>query len=103
MAGQSVAQKILARALRRDAVEVGEYVTVSADHTVCQELFWPGHQRNLERIGVGRIPRPDKAVMVIDHSTSAAMGSHHYQTHRSLRDWCTAQGIVNFFGPGSGL
>ncbi|WP_043833503.1 3-isopropylmalate dehydratase large subunit [Muricoccus aerilatus] len=103
MAGQSVAQKILARALGRDSVEVGEYVTVSADHTVCQELFWPGHQRNLERIGVGRIPRPDKAVMVIDHSTSAAMGSHHYQTHRSLRDWCTAQGIVNFFGPGSGL
>lgn len=103
MPGQSVAQKIIARALGRNAVEVGEYVTVSADHTVCQELFWPGHQRNLERIGVERIPRPDKAVMVIDHSTSAAMGSHHYQTHRTLRDWCAAQGITNFFGPGSGL
>jgi 3-isopropylmalate/(R)-2-methylmalate dehydratase large subunit len=103
MAGQTVAQKIIARALGREAVEVGEYVTVSADHTVCQELFWPGHKRNLERIGVERIPRPDKAVMVIDHSTSAAMGSHHYQTHRTLRDWCEAQGIENFFGPGSGL
>nr|WP_272874882.1 aconitase family protein [Roseomonas marmotae] len=66
-------------------------------------MFWPGHQRNLERIGVKCIPRPDKAVMVIDHSTSAAMGSHHYQTHRTLRDWCEAQGIENFFGPGSGL
>lgn len=103
MPGQTVAQKIIARALGREAVEVGEYVTVSADYTVCQELFWPGHLRNLQRIGVGRIPRPDKAVMVIDHSTSAAMGSHHYQTHRSLRDWCEAQGIENFFGPGSGL
>ncbi|MFT8244905.1 3-isopropylmalate dehydratase large subunit [Roseomonas sp. BN140053] len=103
MAGQTVAQKIIARALGRDAVEVGEYVTVSADHTVCQELFWPGHLRNLQRIGVERIPRPDKAVMVIDHSTSAAMGSHHYQTHRTLRDWCEEQGIENFFGPGSGL
>ncbi|WP_458097183.1 3-isopropylmalate dehydratase large subunit [Roseomonas sp. WA12] len=103
MPGQTVAQKILARALGRDAVEVGEYITVSADHTVCQELFWPGHQRNLERIGVDRIPRPDKAVMVIDHSTSAAMGSHHFETHRTLRDWCEAQGIENFFGPGSGL
>ena len=103
MPGQTVAQKIIARALGREAVEVGEYVTVSADYTVCQELFWPGHKRNLERIGVERIPRPDKAVMVIDHSTSAAMGSHHYQTHRSLRDWCEAQGIEHFFGPGSGL
>ncbi|RKK04103.1 hypothetical protein EBE87_19530 [Pseudoroseomonas wenyumeiae] len=103
MTGQTVAQKIIARTLGRVAVEVGEYVTVSADYTVCQELFWPGHQRNLQRIGVERIPRPDKAVMVIDHSTSAAMGSHHYQTHRSLRDWCEAQGIEHFFGPGSGL
>jgi len=103
MPGQGVAQKIIARALGRAAVEVGEYVTVSADHTVCQELFWPGHLRALERVGVERIPRPDKAVMVIDHSTSAAMGSHHHRTHRSLRDWCAAQGIANFFGPGSGL
>jgi 3-isopropylmalate/(R)-2-methylmalate dehydratase large subunit len=103
MTGQSVAQKIIARALGRDSVEVGEYVTVSADYTVCQELFWPSHQRNLQRIGVDRIPRPDKAVMVIDHSTSAAMGSHHHESHRSLRDWCESQGIENFFGPGSGL
>ncbi len=100
---QTVAQKIIAAHCGRDAVEVGEYVTVSADYTACQELFWPGHKRNLERIGVDRIPRPDKAVMVIDHSTSASMGSHHHETHRTLRDWCTKQGIENFFGPGSGL
>jgi 3-isopropylmalate/(R)-2-methylmalate dehydratase large subunit len=100
---QTIAQKIIARAAGRASVEVGEYVTVTPDYTVCQELFWPGHKRNLERIGVDRIPRPDKAVMVIDHSTSAAMGSHHHETHRTLRDWCESQGIENFFGPGSGL
>jgi 3-isopropylmalate/(R)-2-methylmalate dehydratase large subunit len=100
---QSVAQKIIARAAGRAAVEVGDYVTVTPDYTACQELFWPGHKRNLERIGVDRIPRPDKAVMVIDHSTSAAMGSHHHETHRTLRDWCAQQGIENFFGPGNGL
>ena len=100
---QTIAQKIIARAAGRAAVEVGEYVTVTPDYTVCQELFWPGHKRNLERIGVDRIPRPDKAVMVIDHSTSAAMGSQHHETHRTLRDWCESQGIENFFGPGSGL
>jgi 3-isopropylmalate/(R)-2-methylmalate dehydratase large subunit len=100
---RSIAQKIIARAAGRESVDVGEYVTVSADYTACQELFWPGHKRNLDRIGVDRIPRPDKAVMVIDHSTSAAMGSHHHETHRTLRDWCEAQGIENFFGPGNGL
>lgn len=100
---QTIAQKIIARAAGRDAVEVGDYVTVTPDYVACQELFWPGHKRNLERIGVDRIPRPDKAVMVIDHSTSAAMGSHHHETHRTLRDWCDRQGIGNFFGPGNGL
>jgi 3-isopropylmalate/(R)-2-methylmalate dehydratase large subunit len=103
MAPQSIAQKIIARAAGRETVEVGEYVTVTPDYTACQELFWPGHKRNLERIGVDRIPRPDKAVMVIDHSTSASMGSHHHETHRTLRDWCERQGIENFFGPGNGL
>lgn len=100
---RSIAQKIIARAAGRDTVEVGEYVTVTPDYVACQELFWPGHKRNLDRIGVDRIPRPDKALMVIDHSTSGAMGSHHHATHRSLRDWCAAQGIENFFGPGNGL
>ncbi|MDP3418891.1 MAG: aconitase family protein [Falsiroseomonas sp.] len=103
IAQQTVAQKIIAAHCGRDAVAVGEYVTVSPDYTACQELFWPGHKRNLERIGVDRIPRPDKAVMVIDHSTSAAMGSPHHETHRTLRDWCAQQGIENFFGPGNGL
>ena len=103
MAPRSVAQKIIARAAGRDMVEVGEYVTVTPDYVACQELFWPGHKRNLERIGVDRIPRPDMAVMVIDHSTSASMGSHHHETHRTLRDWCEKQGIENFFGPGNGL
>jgi 3-isopropylmalate/(R)-2-methylmalate dehydratase large subunit len=100
---RSIAQQIIARAAGRDHVAVGDYVTVTPDYTACQELFWPGHQRNLARIGVDRIPRPDKAVMVIDHSTSAAMGSHHHETHRTLRDWCARQGIENFFGPGNGL
>ena len=100
---QTIAQKIIAAHCGRDHVEVGDYVTVVPDYTACQELFWPGHKRNLEKIGVDRIPRPDKAVMVIDHSTSAAMGSHHHETHRTLRDWCAQQGIENFFGPGTGL
>jgi 3-isopropylmalate/(R)-2-methylmalate dehydratase large subunit len=100
---QTVVQKIIARAAGRATVDVGEYVTVTPDYVACQELFWPGHKRNLDRIGIDRIPRPDKAVMVIDHSTSGAMGSHHHETHRSLRDWCAQQGIENFFGPGNGL
>jgi 3-isopropylmalate/(R)-2-methylmalate dehydratase large subunit len=100
---QTIAQKIIAAHCGRDHVEPGDYVTVSADYTACQELFWPGHKRNLERIGVERIPRPDKAIMVIDHSTAGAMGSHHHETHRTLRDWCAKQGIETFFGPGNGL
>jgi 3-isopropylmalate/(R)-2-methylmalate dehydratase large subunit len=103
MTPRTIAQKIIAAHCRDAGVEPGDYVTVSADYTACQELFWPGHKRNLERIGVDRIPRPDKAIMVIDHSTAGAMGSQHHETHRTLRDWCARQGIETFFGPGNGL
>lgn len=103
MAGQTLVQKMLARAAGRERVEAGEYIEITPDHSVCMELVWPLHLKNMERVGVDNVARPDKVVMVIDHTTSAAMGSDYWKAHKSMRDFTTRNGIKNFFGPGIGL
>jgi 3-isopropylmalate/(R)-2-methylmalate dehydratase large subunit len=100
--GQTACQKIIARAAGCEAVEPGQYVIVSPDFTVCQEISWPARRRIMEEAGSSRLARPDKVVMVVDHTTSAAMGTNYFETHREMRDFALAQGAP-FFGPGSGL
>jgi 3-isopropylmalate/(R)-2-methylmalate dehydratase large subunit len=95
-------QKIIARAAGRDQVQPGEYVSVSPDYTVCQEIAWPARKRMMERAGVDRVARPDKVIMVVDHTTSAGMGTPYYQTHREMRDFAARHG-AQFYGAGAGL
>ncbi|MGX1096376.1 3-isopropylmalate dehydratase large subunit [Amorphus sp. MBR-141] len=99
---QTIAQKIVARAAGRDSVEPGEYVDVTPDCTVCQEIAWPARKAVIDRSGATSLARPDKVVMVVDHTTSAGMGTAYYKTHREMRDFAEAHG-AHFFGPGSGL
>ena len=101
--GQTIAQKFLARHAGKDRVELGEHVTCSPDHVVTQELYWPTHKANLDAIGMDTVARPDKAVIVIDHTPSAATGSRHAATHRLRKDLTAKLGIDNFFGPNTGL
>lgn len=101
--GQTIAQKIIARHAGRERVAVGEHVNCKPDHVVTQELYWPTHKRNLDRIGATRFERPDKVIIVIDHTPSAAMGSAHAATHRLVKDLTAAFGVQNFFGPNTGL
>ncbi len=100
---QTLAEKIIARAAGREAVAPGEYVNVTPDYTAFQELFWPMHQKNMAIVGLDKVADPDRLVMVIDHTTSAAMGSEHTKTHRTLRDFAAQQNIKNFFPAGNGL
>src|SRR5499426_2363201 len=101
--GQTVAQKIIARAAGCAEVEAGSYVNVSPDYTCCQELSWQTRKRMMQEIGVDRVARPDKVIMVVDHSTSAGMGSPYYLSHREMKDYAFRNGVENFFGAGSGL
>lgn len=95
-------QKIIARAAGRDFVEAGEYVTVRPDYTCCQEISWPARKRIMEQAGVERIASPDKVIMVVDHTTSAGMGTTYHETHREMRDFAARHG-ARFHGPGAGL
>lgn len=99
---QTMAQKIVARAAGRDRVEPGEYVDVTPDCTVCQEIAWPARKAVFEKSGATGLARPDRVVMVVDHTTAAGMGTSYYKTHREMRDFAAEHG-AHFFGPGSGL
>jgi 3-isopropylmalate/(R)-2-methylmalate dehydratase large subunit len=103
MPGQTAAQKIIARAAGVPRVQAGEYVTVTPDAVVSMELNWPVQMADMARTGIKRLPRPDKAVIVVDHTTGASMGSAHHVSHARMRDFCAEQGVANFFGPGNGL
>ena len=103
MGGQTATQKIIARAAGRARVEAGEYVTVTPDATISMELNWPVQMNDMRRTGITRLPRPDKEVIVVDHTTTAVMGSAHHHSHKRMRDFAAEQGIANFFGPGAGM
>lgn len=49
-----------------------------------------------------RLANPDKVVMVVDHTTSAATGTKYHQSHREMKDFALSQS-ARFHGPGSGL
>ena len=101
--GQTIAQKILARHAGRERVEPGEHLTCVPDHVATQELNWPTIRRNLDRIGPPGLKRPDKVIVVIDHTPSAATGSPHAATHYLLKSLTRDLRIGHFFGPGTGL
>lgn len=98
----TVSQKIIARAAGRTSVEPGEYVIVSPDFTVCQEISWPARKAIMERAGVSKVARPDKVAFVIDHTTSAGMGTAYYKAHKEMKEFALSNG-AHFFGAGAGL
>jgi 3-isopropylmalate/(R)-2-methylmalate dehydratase large subunit len=99
---QSITEKIVARAAGTPSVTPGDYVEVTPDYTVCQELSWQARKAVLDHVGSRRMARPDRNVLVVDHSTSAAMGSPYHLAHREMRDFAAENG-ARFFGAGSGL
>jgi len=98
----TMAEKIVARAASRETVAPGEYVTVTPAYTVCQEISWNPRKRIMQHAGTSKLKRPDKVVMVVDHTTSASMGTPYYQAHREMQEFARETG-AHFFGAGSGL
>lgn len=101
---QTIVQKLIARAAGTARTEPGDYVTVTPDYTVMQEIYFWKHIKTLERLGVERIAFPEKVVAVVDHTPQAALGTEHYQRNLESREFAHRTGFRNFFDAGrSGL
>jgi len=97
---QTVAQKIIARAAGTETVEVGDYVTVTPDYTVMQDIYFYKNIKILEKLGVHEIAYPDKVIAVLDHTPQAAHGSSYVDRNRESREFARRTGFDNFFDVG---
>lgn len=99
---QTIAQKVIARAAGTEAVAVGDYVTVTPDYTVMQEIYFWKHIKTLEQLGVSEIAHPDKVVAVLDHTPQAAAGTEHHRRNVESREFVRRTRFANFFDAGRG-
>ena len=94
--GQTLAQKIIARAAGRPAVSPGEIVTCAVDLAMVHDSSGPRRQApRLEALGVG-VWDPDRLVVVSDHFVPA-VDAESARILDLTRKWCRDNGIKNFY------
>ncbi|PLQ00636.1 3-isopropylmalate dehydratase large subunit [Cupriavidus pauculus] len=95
MMGQTLAQKLLARAAGRADVAPGEIVTCRVDLAMMHDSSGPRRVKPmLEKLGA-KVWNPDKVVLVTDHYVPA----HDADSRRIVqiaRDWARDEGVVRF-------
>ena len=71
MSGQTITEKLLARAAGRDRVQPGEIVTCDLDLCMGNDITAPLAIAALEEHGVTRLADPDKVAIVLSHFAPA--------------------------------
>jgi 3-isopropylmalate/(R)-2-methylmalate dehydratase large subunit len=91
----NLAEKILAAHAGRKEVSPGEFVNVSVNLIMANDVTAPIAIREFRRIGVDRVFDPDKIVMVADHFVPNKDIASAEQA-RVMREFCREQGIKFF-------
>jgi 3-isopropylmalate/(R)-2-methylmalate dehydratase large subunit len=99
--GQTIAQKILARASGRERAQPGEILEVQPDFSYAHDygLF---AVEAFERMGASAVQRPQRAAVALDHAVPAD-NARDANNHARLREFARKQGFAGFFGGGSGI
>ena len=96
MAGQTLAEKLVARACGRATVTPGEIVTCAVDLAMMHDSGGPRRVKPiLEKLGVD-VWDPGKVVVVTDHFTPAS-DAESARILDLTRKWVTANGVANFY------
>ncbi len=98
MSGQTMTEKILARASRNDAVRPGQIVDGYVDLLYMHEMLALAI-KPFEEIGVKRIWDPSKCVVTVDHWVPPP-NEQIARMHQAIREFCWAQGIERFHDVG---
>jgi 3-isopropylmalate/(R)-2-methylmalate dehydratase large subunit len=96
----TLAEKILARASRRDSVQPEEIVVADVDVALSHENA-DLVRKSFAEIGVPRVWDPGKIVIILDHRVPAE-SERTATTHKAIREFVAAQGIRNFYDVGRG-
>ncbi len=98
--GMTIAEKILARAARRERVSPDQVVVANVDLALSHENAELARKSFLE-IGVARVWDPSKIVIIFDHRVPAESEATA-ATHKAIREFVAAQGIQHFYDVGRG-
>ncbi len=100
--GMTLAQKMLATAVGRDSVAVGEILEVEPDLVLTHDHQGPMTIREFEEFGQEKVWDPTKLMMSMDHRTPSQTFLAA-TNHRIMREFCTAQGIDKLYDVGAGI
>lgn len=98
MTGQTMAEKILARASRNESVQPGQIVDGYVDLLYMHEMLALAI-KPFEEIGVGKVWDPSKCVVTVDHWVPPP-NEQIARMHQAIREFCWAQGIERFHDVG---
>jgi len=94
-----LAQKILAAHSGRDRVEVGEFIDVSVDVVLANDITAPLAIKEFARLGVERVFDPERIVLVPDHFTPNK-DIRSAEQCKVMREFARHHGITNYFEVG---
>ncbi|TEU09126.1 MAG: 3-isopropylmalate dehydratase large subunit [Anaerolineales bacterium] len=95
----TLAQKILAAHSGRDRVEVGEFIDVSVDVVLANDITAPLAIKEFARLGVERVFDPERIVLVPDHFTPNK-DIRSAEQCKVMREFARHHGITNYFEVG---
>lgn len=98
---QTLTQKILARGAGKKSVAVSEIVDVTPDVVLSHDNT-SAIVSTFKKIGVDKVDRPDRHVIVLDHCVPAA-SEKYAQNHKDVREFVAAQGIRAFYDVNHGV
>jgi 3-isopropylmalate/(R)-2-methylmalate dehydratase large subunit len=100
--GRTIYEKILARTSGKRDVRPGEIVWVKPDVIATTDLNWCQREKFLEKVGLQKVPKPEKIVAVVDHhieQLSQPEGAEHL---RCFREWSRKNQVTHFYDSGRG-
>jgi len=100
--GETVAEKILARASRREEASAGEILKARVDVAMMPDLTTILAMNAMKAMGVERVWDPERVVAILDHVAPAStlMAA---TVHRDIRRWAKEQGLKHLYDVESGV
>lgn len=99
--GMTLAEKILARASKRQVTEAGEYVVADVDLAMTHDALWSVYPI-LKEAGVTRLWNPERVVNLLDHwvpAPTVQAAENHKLIRRAVKEF----GIHYTYGENAGI
>ena len=98
--GRTFSEKVLGQKAGKE-VSAGDVVTLSPDYVLSHDNT-AAIINEFQKLGLGKVFKPEKIVVVLDHIVPAA-AEKYAENHKIIREFVAEQGIENFFDIHNGV